>query len=598
MTLLERAEEYLKKVPGAIVGEGGDQQTFTVACLLVNDFKLAESDALTLLREYNQRCSPSWTEEELLEKISNAQKYAKGTSGSKSSEDSSLSRNSGSHPSPGEPPEPLGRDLGKPKPFPFKALGAILGPAAEKMHEVISAPDSVCGQALLAASNLAVQGFRDLEIDGRRIPISLFFLAISESGERKSAVDTVALQPIREHEKTLIEKYHVAKHEFELDKEIYESEKRKIIHDKKLSRSDKKASLFALKEPTPPKLPHIIMQEPTYEGLVKYLALGRPSIGLFSDEGGRFIGGHGLSKDHALKTASGLSNIWDGKPISRVRGEDGTSTLFGKRLAIHLMMQPSVFHELSKSRLLFEQGFFIRFLPTAPQPMAGQREYRSTNIFSLKEMQRYQQVACSIMKKTLPISTNSNNELVPLIITLSHDAKKEWLSFYDKCERKMFENGEFTQLKGFASKAPEQALRIAATLSLVENIEGSEIFHNHMCGAIELMEYYMGEALRNFTSQTEDPGVADAKLLLEWLRSKRLNQFHLGQILQLGPYKLRSKKAAMIAIKTATEYGHILAADEPKFIDGAPRKHSWVLRDCNAAISANFATSSDNLGAK
>ena len=42
-------------------------------------------------------------------------------------------------------------------------------------------------------------------------------------------------------------------------------------------------------------------------------------MGVFSAEGGQFIGGHGMSEDNRLKTAAALSGVWDGEPIKRVR---------------------------------------------------------------------------------------------------------------------------------------------------------------------------------------------------------------------------------------------------------------------------------------
>ena len=69
-------------------------------------------------------------------------------------------------------------------------------------------------------------------------------------------------------------------------------------------------------EPEPPIEPLIIVEEPTYEGLVKYLARGQPSVGLFSDEGGRFVGGNAMNRDNLLKTLAGLSSLWDAKPIN------------------------------------------------------------------------------------------------------------------------------------------------------------------------------------------------------------------------------------------------------------------------------------------
>lgn len=59
---------------------------------------------------------------------------------------------------------------------------------------------------------------------------------------------------------------------------------------------------FALPPPIAPLHPLTLVEEPTYEGIVKYLDIGQPSIGLFSDEGGRFFGGHAMSRDNQIKT--------------------------------------------------------------------------------------------------------------------------------------------------------------------------------------------------------------------------------------------------------------------------------------------------------
>jgi len=69
---LDRARRYVEKAPPAIAGQGGHNQTFAVACALVNGFALSESEALALLAIYNQRCDPPWTERELTHKIKSA----------------------------------------------------------------------------------------------------------------------------------------------------------------------------------------------------------------------------------------------------------------------------------------------------------------------------------------------------------------------------------------------------------------------------------------------------------------------------------------------------------------------------------------------
>ena len=58
LTVIERARRYVQKCDAAISGQGGHDQTFHVACVLVHGFDLPEGDALTVLQEWNGACSP------------------------------------------------------------------------------------------------------------------------------------------------------------------------------------------------------------------------------------------------------------------------------------------------------------------------------------------------------------------------------------------------------------------------------------------------------------------------------------------------------------------------------------------------------------
>ena len=73
---LSRPRAYVAKLPPGISGSNGHGATFYAACILVQGFALDEEDALCLLREYNARCAPPWTERELLHKIKDAARKA------------------------------------------------------------------------------------------------------------------------------------------------------------------------------------------------------------------------------------------------------------------------------------------------------------------------------------------------------------------------------------------------------------------------------------------------------------------------------------------------------------------------------------------
>jgi Bifunctional DNA primase/polymerase, N-terminal len=80
---VERARRYFAKVPPAIEGCGGDHATFVQACRAIRDFGLSDAEALDVLRDWNNRCVPPWSERELATKLANATRYGKGATGTR-----------------------------------------------------------------------------------------------------------------------------------------------------------------------------------------------------------------------------------------------------------------------------------------------------------------------------------------------------------------------------------------------------------------------------------------------------------------------------------------------------------------------------------
>ena len=72
--VVERARRYVSMIPGAVSGQKGHNATFYVACVLVLGFGLSDSEAMGVIREWNQSCEPPWSERELEHKIQSAGK--------------------------------------------------------------------------------------------------------------------------------------------------------------------------------------------------------------------------------------------------------------------------------------------------------------------------------------------------------------------------------------------------------------------------------------------------------------------------------------------------------------------------------------------
>jgi len=79
MSPFDRASRYVAKMPEAVSGQNGHTQTFKVALVLLHGFKLSLHDALTVLRQYNQRCMPPWSDKELKHKLVSAHKTQPNT---------------------------------------------------------------------------------------------------------------------------------------------------------------------------------------------------------------------------------------------------------------------------------------------------------------------------------------------------------------------------------------------------------------------------------------------------------------------------------------------------------------------------------------
>jgi hypothetical protein len=472
-----------------------------------------------------------------------------------------------------EPPRPLLRQLPEPEPFPVHDLGPLLSAVAERLNHSIQAPLALCAQSGLAAVCLAVQGHANVVLDGRVIPLCCYFLTVGESGERKSAVDSEVLRTIRAFEKTLVDKHERSRLDYTNADEAYRKAKDEALKKAK-GYAERKQALDKLgPPPDPPLVPMLMPQEPTFEGLFRLLAIGHPSVGISSDEAGALIGGHAMNADNRLKTAAGLSALWDGKPVTRVRAGDGAQILYGRRVSMHLMAQPNVSALFLGDSLLIEQGLVSRFLVSWPKSTAGTRLYRAINLRNDSILSSYENRMHDILNQELPVNPLSKQELVPRELPLSDDAKEIWREFHDLTETQLADGGPLATIRGFANKAAEHAIRLAGVLTLFEDLNAKEITIEKMEAGIHLAEYYLSEGLRLFHAGSLDPQLVMAEILLKWVQ--HYQYVHLAQIYQYGPNCVRDAKTARALAGILESHGWLKKVEGGKEIDGTKRKEVW-----------------------
>jgi hypothetical protein len=481
-----------------------------------------------------------------------------------------------------EPPRPLIRELPPADPFPIDALGDVLGAAAKGIHDRVQSPLAICGQSVLAAATLAVQGYADIELPtGHTNPISSFFITVAASGERKSATDKEALWPVAKHETALWEKYAADYPKYEDNKTAWDKAKEHAIKKAKGDRAEISSALVNLgPPPVVPLTPLLTCPEPTFEGLCKHLIQGQPSIGIFSDEGGMFIGGHGMNPEAKLRTAAGLSGLWDGKPIKRIRAVDGTTILPGRRCSLHLMAQPDVAAKMLSDPELLDQGLLSRCLVTAPETNSGSRLWHEPDVASDAAIRHYGRAILKILELPLPVVEGKANELSPRTVTLSHGAIEMWKTFSDRIEVQLKPEGKLAPIRGLANKLPEHAARLAAVLTLVEDIWACEVSATKMAAGIMLAQHYAEEALRLFESSLITEDLRKAQGLLNWLgHSWTKDKICLRDIYQFGPNAIRFKEIATKIVAILEDHGWMQRIEGGFEIEGHHRRDVWNIKE-------------------
>jgi hypothetical protein len=473
-----------------------------------------------------------------------------------------------------EPPRPLMREMPPADPFPVDAIGA-LAQAAHAIHGRTQAPLATCGQSVLAAATLAVQGLADVELPTRQVrPVSCFFVSIAATGERKTSVDTEALRPIRRQEADLRDEYAERLPDYQNDLLAWEKAREAAM--KKAGR-DRAAIKQALDEigpkPEAPWLPVLAVTEPTYEGLCKLLAVSRPSLGVFSSEGGQFMGGHGMADDAKLRTAAGLSALWDGEAIKRVRA-DGTTILPGRRLSVHLMAQPDVAGGWLNDPLLADQGLLSRVLVSAPESTAGTRFWKEWS--GDGTLAEYDRRIFATVRQPLPLDL-AGGGVCPRSLTLSPAARRIWIGFYNGVESGVRPGGEYDAIRGLANKLAEHAARLAAVLTMAGDSDAGMIEAEAMESGAALARHYATEALRLFQGAADDPELRLAKQTLAWLKARGDSLIHMREIYRLGPSAIREKATATKIIGVLTDHGYLEPVPGGAELDGAWRKEVWRL---------------------
>jgi hypothetical protein len=450
-----------------------------------------------------------------------------------------------------------------PQPYPIDALGDVLAQAARAIAEKVQCAPAMAAQSVLSVASLAAQALVDVRLPyGQTRPVSLFCLTTAESGDRKTSADQEAMIPVRMREQKLSIEYKVRKEVYSIDHASWRAQ-RTQIERAKMERADRTAKLNDLgPEPEAPAKPILTINEGTAEGLAKVMPEIPGAVGIFSAEGGQFLSGYGFGAETKTRTAASFSGLWDGEPFRRARAGAGLIHLPGRRLACHLMIQPDAAQAVLTDSVLRDQGLLSRLLLAAPDSLAGHRTWREPTAVIEPALRRYIARVLAVFEAPQQAANAVGNELTPRTIEMSQSAREMWVGFHNEVERDMGKVARFSEMRDHASKAAEQAARIAGVLTMIDDPFAEEIGAEAMENGCELVRFYLSEALRLGNQYHVSQASLDADQIFNWILARGLTTVEAATLQKSGPNALRLKERMNPAVQELVDQG-LLEPDKP-----------------------------------
>ena len=445
-------------------------------------------------------------------------------------------------------------------PYPIQALPRILQKTVSEYQKYGQQPMALVACGALANVSLACQALADVARDDYLIsPVSLYFISMASSGERKSASDNIFSRAARLWEENLRERraplvqaattLHRA-WKMQCDEVAYQMKQAPI--DSNHSSSVRKLEALMMNEPEIPLLPSLYFEDVTGEGLAHHLAKDWPSGSIWSDEAGFIVGGYSMQSSPTRFVAL-LNRLWDAKSFSTHRKSTDKFTLKNRRITINLMIQPILMQQIlsQPNNIVRQSGFLPRCLLAHPRSLMGKRFYQEFN-GSLSCFDSYDSRITDCLSQSEYLTKKGCVKL-PLLF-MSPSAKKAWVSHFNHLEEGICEDGQWVNIKDFVSKASENVARLAALFYLFDGATG-DIRAEYVESAIEVVNWHLEETHRLLGEKTVNALFGDAQKLMKWLINKKIPVTSMRDLQRLS--NLRDKARLNDAIEILIEH-HVL----------------------------------------
>lgn len=455
-------------------------------------------------------------------------------------------------------------------PFPVDAFPQIIRNAIYEVEQHTQAPQALIAASALGVISLACQNRIDVcRLNNLRGPVSLFLLTLAESGERKSTVDKLLMEPLYQLEENLFEKYTHDLTVWRNDEAIFNIEKKSLMSKLKseirrnkdhLATNEKLKVLLASHPKSPVRFKQIF-NDATPAAIKDYLCGYWRSVGIMSDEAGTIFNGYTLNE------LPFINKMWNGAMFPVERKSEPEKLIRDARMTLSLMVQPNIFKGYIKRKgdMAKGIGFFARCLICQPGSTQGNRQITSP-VVSTEYLPIFHQRLMKIVNES--IARNNENDRLCLRFTV--EAEKRWIAFSNNVEYEMGILGRLSNFKDYASKMAENMARIAALLHHFNGDEG-DISLLTVEAAVEISTWYVGEYVRLFSKPQEFTlAISEADELYWWINNYcirlKASWITKNTVLQYGPNKFRNRSKANEVLNTLYSQNRILTEKKGKTV--------------------------------
>jgi hypothetical protein len=506
--------------PSAVSGNGGHNQTFDVARAIVCGFNLGPDVGYDLLlRHYNPRCQPPWTEKELRHKVEEAdrvpfdkprgwlltdllQSETKGGP-EQSSTTSSLA--------------PAVAALEPYRPFPVNALPAPLAAFVREGAAALGCDPTYFALPALTAAAAMIGNSRTILLKrGWSEPSVFWAVVIGDSGTLKSPALRTALAPVFRLQRELFRAH---------EKEMKEYKSEKAAREEAIKKAKKEGKPPDDTMPDEPTPVRILTSDVTVEKLGQLLADNPRGMLVVRDELRGWLAS--FTRYKGQQAGGGDLPTWleffRAEPAIIDRKTGDRCTLYIPRAAVSVCggVQPETFARALTPEH-FEAGLVARLVPAMP-PKPPKKF--SEAVISPETQKDYEDLLRKL--HALKLDTDEQGEPAPFGLRLTPQAKAAWVAFYDRWAVRQAEaEGE---LAACLAKLEAYAARFALVHHVVTRVaEGQDDCDPVEPASIEagvaLVEWFAYEAERVYAMLHEPTAERQTRRLVEfiWARGGRI----------------------------------------------------------------------------